>query len=98
MIHFNAEFLNNHQLCVLHVLNVKETNLVRKVAKKKCRDTMKIRRWNYVATMDFYVATLPEKLLKKNVATIFCYVVTMIKAYGSAILSKHSNLFCYRKK
>ena len=34
MIHFNAELWNNYQLYVLQVLNVKETNLVRKIAKK----------------------------------------------------------------
>ena len=30
MIHFNVEIWYNHQLCVLQVLNEKETNLVRK--------------------------------------------------------------------
>ena len=51
MIHFNAEFWNNAQLCVLQVLNVKETNLVRKEAKKLakadeflCRNIMTTRR------------------------------------------------------
>ena len=64
MIHFNAEFWNNYKLCVLQVLNVKETNPARKTVKKwirqKCRnngflccDIMKIRRQNYDATMDF---------------------------------------------
>ena len=33
--------------------------------KNECCDIMKIRRQNYVATMDFYVATLLEKFLKK---------------------------------
>ena len=33
MVHFNVEFWNNHQLCVLQVLNEKETNLVRKAEK-----------------------------------------------------------------
>ena len=32
---------------------------------------MNIIRQNYVATMNFYVATLPKKFLKKNVATLF---------------------------
>ena len=33
--------------------------------KNECCDIMKIRRLNYVMTMDFYIATLPEKFLKK---------------------------------
>ena len=33
MIHFNAELWNNHQLCVLQVLNEKETNPARKEEK-----------------------------------------------------------------
>ena len=33
MIQFNAELWKNHQLCVLQVLNVKETNPVRKSIK-----------------------------------------------------------------
>ena len=33
MIHFNVELWNNHQLCVLHVLNAKEANPVRKEEK-----------------------------------------------------------------
>ena len=40
MIHFNAEIWNNHQLCVLQVLNVKETNPVRKAAKKLAKAEM----------------------------------------------------------
>ena len=44
MIHFNAELWNNHQLCVLQVLNVKETNLARKAAKKLAK--VKISRHN----------------------------------------------------
>ena len=40
MIHFNAEFWNNHKICVLQVLNVKETNLVRKIAKKLAKAEM----------------------------------------------------------
>ena len=82
MIHFTAELWNNHQLYVLQVLNVKETNPARKATKKwlrhKCRDIisychniMKIRRQNYVAIMIFYVATFLEKFLKKNVAIFF---------------------------
>ena len=33
MIHFNAELWNIHQLCVLQVLNEKETILARKAEK-----------------------------------------------------------------
>ena len=33
--------------------------------RNECCDSMKIRRQNYVAIMDFYVATLLEKFLKK---------------------------------
>ena len=33
MIHFNVELWNNHQLCVLQVLNEKETNIARKEEK-----------------------------------------------------------------
>ena len=40
MIHFNAELWNNHQLCVLQVLNVKETNPTRKAAKKLAKVEM----------------------------------------------------------
>ena len=40
---------------------------------------MVIRRQNFVVTMDFCVATLIEKFLKKDVAILFCYVTTMIK-------------------
>ena len=103
MIHFTAELWNNHQLCVLQVLNVKETNPARKATKKclrqkcrdiisECRNIMKIKRHNYVATMNFYVATLPKKFLKKNVATFFCSIVTLLKINGNTVLSRHSNL------
>ena len=47
--------------------------------RNECCDIMKIRRYNYVVTMDFYVTTLPEKFLKKNVATFFYYVAIKIK-------------------
>ena len=57
-----------------------------------CRDIMKIKRLNYVATMDFYVATLSKEFLKKNVATFLCYVATLIKENGSKVLSRHSKL------
>ena len=40
---------------------------------------MEIRRHNFIAIMENYVATLIEKLLKKNVAILFCSVVTMFK-------------------
>ena len=40
---------------------------------------MVIRRHNFVATMDFCIATLVEKFLKNDVAILFFYVVTMIK-------------------
>ena len=40
MIHFNAELWNNHQLCVLQVLNVKETNPTKKIAKKLAKAKM----------------------------------------------------------
>ena len=84
-------------------LNVKEANRTTKAAKnwlrQKCRDMiveccdiMKIRTQNYVATMNFYVATLAEKFLKKNVMKFFCSVATLIKANDSTVLSKHSNL------
>ena len=33
MIHFNEELWNNHQLCVLQVLNAKEANPARKEEK-----------------------------------------------------------------
>ena len=33
MIHFNAKLWNNHQLCVLQILNLKETNSARKTEK-----------------------------------------------------------------
>ena len=33
--------------------------------RNECCDIMKIRGQNYVTIMDFYVATLPEKFLKK---------------------------------
>ena len=103
MIHFNAEFWNNHQLCVLQFVNVKKTNPARKAAKNwlmqkccdngfLCHDIMKIKRHNYVVTMDFYVATLPKKFLKKNVATFLYSVATLIKENGSTVLSRYSNL------
>ena len=57
-----------------------------------CHDITKIRRLNYVAIMDFYVTTLPEKFLKKNVVTFFCFVATLIYAYGNIVFSRHSNL------
>ena len=57
-----------------------------------CRDIMMIKRKNYVATMDFYVATLSNKFLKKNVATFLCYVATLIKENGSTGFSRHSKL------
>ena len=41
MIHLNAELWNHRQLCVLQVLNLKETNPARKIenlAKAKCRN------------------------------------------------------------
>ena len=57
-----------------------------------CHDIMKIKRQNYVATMDFYVATLSKKFLKKNVVTILCYVATLIKENGNTVLSRHSKL------
>ena len=40
MIHVNAEFWNNHQLYVLQVLNVKETNPTRKALKKLAKAEM----------------------------------------------------------
>ena len=40
MIHVNAVFWNNHQLCVLQVLNVKETNPARKAAQKLAKAEM----------------------------------------------------------
>ena len=46
MIHFNAELWNIHQLCVLQVLNEKETITARKTEKnwprQKCRDIISI--------------------------------------------------------
>ena len=51
MIHFNAELWNNHQLCVLQVLNAKEANLARKEEKilakiKMSRHNLKMSRHN----------------------------------------------------
>ena len=40
---------------------------------------MVIRRQNFVVIMEKYVAILIEKLLKKNVAILFCSVTTIIK-------------------
>ena len=57
--------------------------------RKFCRNRMKIIRQTYVVTMDFYVATLSKKFLKKNVATIPCSVVTLIKENGSIVMSRH---------
>ena len=37
--------------------------------RNKCCDIMETRRQNYVVIMNFYVATLVEKFLKKYVAT-----------------------------
>ena len=51
-----------------------------------CHDIMKIRRHNYVMTMDFYVATLSKKFLEKNVTTFLCFVVTLIKANDNTVL------------
>ena len=56
------------------------------------RNIMKIRRHNYVTTMDFYVVTLSKKFLKKNVTTFLCFVVTLIKANDSTVLSIHPKL------
>ena len=47
--------------------------------RSECCDIMVIRRQNFVTTMDFYVSTLIEKFLKKNVAILFCYVATKMK-------------------
>ena len=58
--------------------------------RNECCDIMEIRRQNFVAIMDFYVVTLLEKFLKKNVATL-------IQANGSRELSRQSNL-CSNKK
>ena len=57
-----------------------------------CRNIMKIRRHNYVTTMDFYVATLSKKFLKKNVTTFLYFVVALLKANDSKVLSKHPKL------
>ena len=40
MIHFNAELWNYHQLCVLQVLNVQETNSTREAIKKLAKAKM----------------------------------------------------------
>ena len=42
-------------------------------------DIMVIRRQNFVPIMDFYVAIVIERFLKKNLAIFFCSVVTQIK-------------------
>ena len=47
--------------------------------RNECCDIMLIRRQKFVEIMDFYVATLIEKFLKKNVEILFCSVVTKIK-------------------
>ena len=58
--------------------------------RNECCNIMVIRRQNFVATMDFCVATLIEKFLKKDVAILFCSIATMIKQ--SRVLSQQSNL------
>ena len=61
MIHFNAELWNIHQLCVLQVLNEKETIPARKVEKmakeKMLRHSFKMSRHNLNRTSISYVAT-----------------------------------------
>ena len=47
--------------------------------RNECCDTMVIRRQNFFAIMDFCVATLIKKFLKKDVAILFCSIATMIK-------------------
>ena len=47
--------------------------------RNECCDIMVIRKQNFVAPMDFCVAKLIEKFLKKNVAILFFFVATMIK-------------------
>ena len=58
--------------------------------RSECCYIMVIIRHNFVATMDFYVTTLIEKFLKKNVAILFCSIVTMIKQMTVE--------FCYSNK
>ena len=62
--------------------------------RKLCRNIMKIRRQTYVTTMDFYIATLSKKFLKKNVMTFPCSVVTLIKVNGSKVMSRHKKKLC----
>ena len=61
MIPFNAKLLNIHQLCVLQVLNEKETVLVRKTEKlakvEMSRHSFKLSRHNLNRTSRSYVAT-----------------------------------------
>ena len=47
--------------------------------RSECYDIMVIRRHNFVATMDFYVATLIEKYLKEECHDIILHVATKIK-------------------
>ena len=49
--------------------------------RNECCDIMEIRRQNFVATMDFYVATLLEKFLKKNVTTFLNSIATLLEKF-----------------
>ena len=53
---------------------------------------MVIKRQNFVATMDFYVATLIEKYLKEEYRDIILLCRDKDKANGSKVLSRQSNL------
>ena len=53
--------------------------MINVATKNECCYIMVIKRHNFVATMDFCVATLIEKFMKKNGAILFCSVATMIK-------------------
>ena len=47
--------------------------------RSECYDIMVIRRHNFVTKLDFCIATLIEKFMKKNVVILFCFVATKIK-------------------
>ena len=62
MIHFNAELWNYHQLCVLLVLNVQETNPIREVAKnlakaEMSRHKLRVSRHNLIMSQQKLKAT-----------------------------------------
>ena len=53
---------------------------------------MVIRRQNFVAIMNFYVATLIEKYLKEECRDIILFSSSKDQENGSRVLSRQSNL------